>query len=219
MIRMDLKKDFTLVFRDKNWLRKTLIGGLFIMFPILDLFSFGFTAKFIHDYLEEGKKELPGWEDFGKLFFKGFEWGVIIILYFTLPLILLSLLPGSFINFMVNPQYILSNLEVGGYILFSFSALIVFVILFFLPMALILFSDTGSFIAAFNFEEIYSHIKKNFGTYLMAYILTAVLVIVIFVIHLLLNNVHFGLIPSYFLFMWFGFIVLLISASLFIESF
>lgn len=218
---MNIKRDFLVIFRDKEWFRKTLIGGVFLMIPPLFIFSFGFIARFIHDRLETGTKVLPSWNNWGSLLLKGLEWGLIIVLYFAIPVLFLSLLPGSVIQFLVNPRFIISRLEIGGFFILSFSFFLGSIVMFFLPMALILFSDSGSFMEAIRFKNIYERIKNKVAPYLITYLLTVFLLVVDFLLHLVLNTyiVHFGLILAYFLFVWLGFLILLISASLFIESF
>lgn len=218
---MNIERDLAVIFRDKEWFRKTLIGGVFLMIPPLFIFSFGFIARFIHDRLETGTKELPSWNNWGLLFIKGFEWGLIIALYFAIPLLILSLLPGPLIQFLVNPRFIISRLEIGGFFILSLFFFLGFVVMFFLPMSLILFSDSGSFTDAIQFKNIYERIKNKLAPYLITYLVTVFLLLVDFLLHLVLNtyNVQFGLIPAYFLIVWLGFIILLISASLFIESF
>lgn len=191
------------------------------MIPPLFIFSFGFIARFIHDRLETGTKVLPSWNNWGSLLLKGLEWGLIIVLYFAIPVLFLSLLPGSVIQFLVNPRFIISRLEIGGFFILSFSFFLGSIVMFFLPMALILFSDSGSFMEAIRFKNIYERIKNKVAPYLITYLLTVFLLVVDFLLHLVLNTyiVHFGLILAYFLFVWLGFLILLISASLFIESF
>jgi len=218
---LNIERDLSVIFKDKEWIRKTFIGGIFFMIPPLFIFSFGFIARFIHDRLETGNKALPSWNNWGSLFLKGFEWGLIIVLYFAVPIFILSLLPGSVIQFLVNPKFVISSLKIGGFFILFLSFLLGCVVMFFLPMSLILFSDTGSFTYAIRFKEIYEHIKNKLAPYLITYLLTVSLLVFDFLLHLVLNVyiIHFGLILAYFLFMWLGFIILLISASLFIESF
>ena len=191
------------------------------MIPPLFIFSFGFIARFIHDRLETGNKALPSWDNWGSLFLKGLEWGLIVVFYFAIPILFLSLLPGSVIQFLVNPKFVISSLKIGGFFILSVSFLLGCIAMFFIPMALILFSDTGSFINAIRFKEIYQHIKNKLAPYLVTYLLMVFLLVFDFLLHLVLNTyiIHFGLILAYFLFIWIGFIILLISASLFIESF
>jgi hypothetical protein len=228
---LNIQRDLSVIFKDKEWFRKTLIGGTFLMIPPLFIFSFGFIARFIHDRLETGNKELPTWENWGLLFLKGFEWGLIVIFYFVIPLFIISLLPGSVIEFMVNPKFIIANLKIGGFFILYLSFFLGFAAIFFLPMGLILFSDSGSFVNAIRFKKIYEHIKNNLTPYLLTYVLTVFLLVFDFFLHLGLNAyiihfgslstyvIHFALILAYFLFVWIGFTILLISASLFIESF
>lgn len=215
---MNINSTFGVIFKDKEWTKKTLLGGLFLMIPVVNLLAFGFLAKLMHSHLE-GKKKLPSWEDWGSLFWTGIEWGLIIIIYLVIPLLVLSLLPESVFTFIVNPNFVFSRLNLGGYLWFYLSTLLSIFILFFLPMGLMLFADTGSFINAFHFNKIFSHIKKNLASYLIAYILTIILFGINFSIHILFTKINFGVIPSYFLFMWLGFIILLISGALFTESF
>ncbi|MCK4528491.1 DUF4013 domain-containing protein [candidate division WOR-3 bacterium] len=216
---MDIKKDLEVIFKDKEWVKKTLIGSIFLMLPILDLLSFGFLARFIYTHLEEGKKKLPSWDHWGNLLLEGFEWGLIIIIYLAIPLLVLSFLPESLFAFVVNPAYVIGKLNLGGYIFLTLSALLTFIVLFFLPMALILFADSESFLSAFHLEKIFKHIKQNLTHYLIVYILSIILFGFAFCLHILLNTIHFGALPSYFIFMWIVFIALLISESLFIETF
>ena len=112
---MNVKRDFVVIFRDRDWIRKTLLGGLFFMFPPFFILSFGFVARFIYNRLETGNKELPSWDHWVTLFIKGFEWGLIILFYLAIPVLFLSLLPGSFIEFLVNPRFIISNLNLSGF--------------------------------------------------------------------------------------------------------
>ncbi len=189
------------------------------MVPAVNLLAFGFLAKLIHSHLEKGEKSLPSWNHWGSIFWNGLEWGLIIIVYLAIPLIVLSLLPESVFTFIVNPGFIFSRLTLGGYLWFTLSSILSILALFFLPMALILFADTGSFINAFHLEKVFLHIKKKLTPYLTAYFLTIFLFGVDFSIRILLPKINFGIIPSYFLFMWIGFIILLISGSLFTESF
>lgn len=218
---MNIKKDFAVIFKDEDWVKKTLIGGLFLGLPPLSIFSFGFLARFIYERLETGKKELPSWNNWGALFLKGLEWGLIIVFYFAIPVLILSLLPKSVIVFLVNPKFVISSLNVKGYLLLFLSFLLGFGVMFFLPMALILFSDSGSFIDSFLFQNIFKHIKSKLSYYIIAYLLTILLFAVDSLIHFFSNMyvVQFGLIPSYFLFVWLGFVISLLSASLFVESF
>lgn len=191
------------------------------MVPPLFIFSFGFIAKFIHDRLETGNKVLPSWDNWGSLFLKGVEWGLITVFYVALPVFILSLLPGSVIQFLVNPKFVISSLKIGGFFILALSFFLGCIAMFFLPMGLILFSDSGSFINAIRFKEIYHHIKNKLAPYLVTYVLMVFLMVFNFLLHLVLNTyiIPFGLILAYFIFVWLGFLILLISASLFIESF
>lgn len=218
---MNIQRDFSVIFRDKEWFNKTLLGGIFFMVPPLFIFSFGFIARFIHDRLETGKKALPSWDNWGLLFLKGLEWSLITTFYFALPIFILSLLPGSVIQFLVNPKFVISSLKIGGYFILFLYFFLGFIVMFFLPMALILFADTGSFFNAVRFREIYRRIKNKLTPYLIAYLLMVFLVILDFLLHLALNTIQFDLviILAYFLFVWLGFVIMLISASFFIESF
>ncbi len=218
---MNIERDLSVVFKDANLFRKSLLGGLFFMIPPLFILSFGFIARFIYNRLETGNKELPSWDNWGALFIKGFEWGLIILFYLAIPVLFLSLLPGSVIEFLVNPRFVISSLNLNGFFILSFSSVMGFIAMFFLPMALIIFSDSGSLINGVKFEIIFKHIKSKLLPYILAYFVMIFLLGFDFLLHIILNNyvIHFGLIPAYFVFVWFAFIISLISASLFIESF
>jgi hypothetical protein len=218
---LNIQRDFKVVFKDKDWLKKTLIGGFFLMIPFLNVFSFGFFARFIHNRLETGSKELPSWNNWSLLFLKGLEWGVVIAIYFAIPLLILSLLPEPVMVFLVNPKFVITLLNIRGYLILFVSFLLGFVVMFFLPMALIIYSDSGSFLDGIQFQKIFRRIQMKILPYITAYLIMVVLMIVDFLLHIFLTAFifQFGLISSYFIFAWLGFIIILISASLFIESF
>jgi hypothetical protein len=189
------------------------------MIPILNILSFGFLAVFIYERLETGKKELPKWSNWILLFVKGLEWSIVIITYFAIPVLILSLLPGSVMMFLVNPRFVIAGLNPNGFFVLFLSFILGFLAMFFIPMALILSSKAKSFVETIRFQKIYQHIHKNFLPYIVAYLLTIILLMFDFVLHIVLSAYIFGLIPSYFIFAWLGFIILLISSSLFVESF
>ncbi|TVR46972.1 MAG: DUF4013 domain-containing protein [Puniceicoccaceae bacterium] len=80
------------VFSDASWFVKTLIGGLLLLIPVVQLFALGYIYRQT-DRVRKGESvELADWEDPGGLFVDGARFLLILALFFLLPLFLAWLL-------------------------------------------------------------------------------------------------------------------------------
>ncbi len=214
-----IKESFDVIFKDKEWVKKTAIGALFSIIPILQIFSIGYIEKFLHSILKEGNRELPGWTDWGSLFVKGFLWLVISIIYLFVPLLLLGAILPIF-KFFITPLSILRALNPLGISGFSLGSVLLLIIFFFLPMALMSYSDTESIGAAFHFKEIWDKIEKNMTTYISAYAIVVVVGIIGFLIMLFVSSIPLvGSLVAWYIAAWIWFIIYLLGFSIFAETY
>ncbi|EKD26465.1 MAG: hypothetical protein ACD_79C01181G0001 [uncultured bacterium] len=80
--------------KDKDWIVKIIIGGLFLYIPILGwAISFGFILDLLEDVKEKREIELPKWQNFEKLFMEGLPLGIIFFLIIILNMVVNAVIP------------------------------------------------------------------------------------------------------------------------------
>ncbi len=218
-----IKESFNVIFKDKEWIKKTAIGALFSVIPIIQIFSIGYIEKFLHSILKEGNRELPQWKEWGNLFVKGFLWLIISIIYLFVPLLLMGGIVQVFkfnFKFFITPLFVLKSLNPLGISGFSLGSILLLAIFFFLPMALMSYSDTENIGAAFHFNEIWKKIEKNMATYISAYAIVVVVGIIGFLVMLFVSSIPFiGSLVAWYIAAWIWFIVYLLGFSIFAETY
>lgn len=143
---MDIGKSFTILFEDKDWLKKMLFGGLFTflsMFLIGIPFLMGYLLRMVKKGIAGEFLPLPEWDDFGGLFKEGLMYSLAIIIYF----IILSIV-----------STILGLIPCLGCIL----APLVFLLMpLIMPYITIRYSETNNFGDCFDFNGIYKYTMDN----------------------------------------------------------
>jgi hypothetical protein len=127
------------------------------------IFVNGYLVKVIRNAVE-GKEDLPDWPGFKlsgwwNMFKKGIGYSVIMIIYFAIPFAIAFFATFNGVSFW----------------LIMFSLLALFAVAAILPMALVYYAATEKFSQAFNFPVIIASIIKKVKTYLLIYLITAVL--------------------------------------------
>jgi hypothetical protein len=88
---MDVGKAFSFVFEDEKWVSKVLLGGLFLLIPIVNFAVFGYMLRVAQNVAQGNPRPLPEWGEFGDHFMRGLYWIAIQIVY-QLPTIILYVL-------------------------------------------------------------------------------------------------------------------------------
>ena len=70
---------------------KLLIGSLLSFVPIVNLFAFGYLSRMSTSIRKTGQPDLPEWKDWAGLFRDGIKFAVVWLVYWLLPLLLVSL--------------------------------------------------------------------------------------------------------------------------------
>jgi hypothetical protein len=160
---IDWGKGFTVLFEDREWVGKTLIGGIFLLLSIVLIgipFVFGYILEFARNVIERRSPVLPEWDNMGDKFTKGLVFTIIIIIFsliFGVVIFLLALIPclGWIAGVIIS-------------ILFSFVY----------PFLLCEYAVTNNFSAVFNFERMFNFIGNQVVNILIAIILTIVIGII-----------------------------------------
>ncbi|MEK7539638.1 MAG: DUF4013 domain-containing protein [Patescibacteria group bacterium] len=88
---MSFEKSFGFVFKDPNWVKKLVIGTVFVLltpFLIGIPFMSGYMIRIIRQRLQ-GKEGLPEWDDMGSLFVDGMK-TLFIGLVYALPVVVVA---------------------------------------------------------------------------------------------------------------------------------
>jgi Protein of unknown function (DUF4013) len=81
---MDLGKAFGFVFEDEKWVSKVLLGGLFLIIPIVNFAVIGYMLKVAQNVAQGSPRPLPEWGEFGDHFIRGLH-GIAIQIVYQLP--------------------------------------------------------------------------------------------------------------------------------------
>jgi len=137
---LDVGKAFSLLFADKRWLEKWLVGALLHIAACLIVgipFLLGYLLEVARRAMDAEVFELPEWNNYWGVYFgPGLVFFIIIIICF-LPAVFLRMISGC----LVLPYLLL----VG----------------FTLPVITFRFAMTGDLASAFRFREIFDFIQNN----------------------------------------------------------
>jgi hypothetical protein len=81
---MDIGKAFGFVFEDEKWISKVLLGGLFLIIPIVNFAVIGYMLKVAQNVAQGNPRPLPEWGEFGDHFMRGL-YGIAIQIVYQLP--------------------------------------------------------------------------------------------------------------------------------------
>ncbi|MGB0744546.1 MAG: DUF4013 domain-containing protein, partial [Opitutales bacterium] len=69
-----------------------LVGGLLSFIPILNIFAFGYLLRLSRGIRQSGNPALPAWSDWSGLFIDGLKFAVVWLVYWLLPLLIVSVI-------------------------------------------------------------------------------------------------------------------------------
>ena len=162
---MDIGRAITYVFQDPAWLRKTLIGAVLLIIPIVGaLFVAGYVLRTIRRVIEGTDSPLPEWDDFGGDLVRGLK-VIVAILVWALPAIVIWF-------FALIPTAIADNNSTNGNAFTALAALVslaanCLVILFGIlvtfvqPLVLSRLALRESLADAFDFSAIIAEARAN----------------------------------------------------------
>jgi hypothetical protein len=164
MDSIDLGRALKAPFQDTEWVKKTLMGWLWMLLGVTAPAVYGAQLEYIKS-VSEGREDLPTWDDFGGKWVKGFMLLVAGFIY-TLPIWILFFilaLPGIIAS-VASGGNSGAGLFGGGMCLFSVIAMV-----YAIGIAVILYGATvnyalkGSFGSLFAFSEIMAHVRDGSG--------------------------------------------------------
>jgi hypothetical protein len=169
---MDIGKAFGFVFEDEKWVSKVLLGGLFLIIPIVNFAVIGYMLKVAQNVAQGNPRPLPEWGEFGDHFMRGL-YGVAIQIVYQLPTIIVY---GVFFCVILAAGGAASSDRGGngaGAIGALSLCLVPLVIILALAGAFLSYVAAGRYVAtntlseAFKFSEVIAGARGNLGAWLM----------------------------------------------------
>ncbi|MFW6074198.1 MAG: DUF4013 domain-containing protein [Chloroflexota bacterium] len=163
---MDIGLAFSYITRDREWVKKVLIGGVISIIPIVGAFVlYGYAVRIVRNVLDNVPDPLPEWDDFGAYLTNGFLAFVGVFIWGA-PLFILAfclLIFGS-IN---DAASILSLL--GWCLVYPLLFLYMVVVP---PILIGRFAMSGNFNSMLEFNEVIAQIRSvGVGPYAMLLVL------------------------------------------------
>jgi hypothetical protein len=173
---MDIGKAFSFVFEDEKWISKVLLGGLFLLIPIVNFAVIGYMLKVAQNVAQGNPRPLPEWSEFGDHFMRGF-YGIVIQVVYQLPTIILY---GVFICAIAAAGGAASSARNGGNGAGAIGAvgLCVLPLIFILALAGAFlgyvacsrYVVTNTLSEAFKFNEVIASARGNLSAWLMLFL-------------------------------------------------
>jgi len=162
-----------------------LIGGVIMLFPVINFVSLGFLATKLENSIDQKKVPIK-WEDIRLLFIKGSKIFLICTSYLLLP-VLFAFLGGFFITNLARGK-IFSLFYFRGQTLNIIATLLLLITLYFLPFAVCLFLESKNIKKAFDIKENIGRIMLIPQEYTILFGIIIALLVVSTVIILFLMN-------------------------------
>lgn len=143
-------------FQDREWLKKMLLGCIFMIIPIVNILVLGYFVECIR-LGTGGKNILPDWADWEMYLRQGLMALLIFIAYLGIPMLF---------------TFILHIVPILGIMV---SAIVTLLAGAMVPMAIANCTSTSNILDAFRFGEIIYKIKQVIDYYAPAYLIMAII--------------------------------------------
>jgi len=182
---LDLGQGFRFFFEDPDWLKKILIGGVFMLLSSLivgGIFVAGYGVHLLRRVVRGEPRPLPEWEQLGLFFSDGLRAFGLYLLH----LVAVGILPaalGCLIGLMGGGLASLAHSSrgasdaAGGMIallimgLYAVTFFLMMILMIYFPAAFTRFAVIDRFAAGFEVAENIAFIRRNLGRYALALVL------------------------------------------------
>jgi len=182
---MDYAEAMSFMFRDEDWIKKVLIGGLiaFVAFysGILFFVAFvlvGYYVGILRNTAKKEEKILPEWNELNQIAVDGILGAIVILINFIIIGGITALLIVLVATDAFSPDY------QKGLLITLISIAALFAHTIFSNLGLIQFSRTGNFGDAFNIRTMLEFLRGNFGNFIAVTIFSMILNLVLLLVGL-----------------------------------
>jgi len=179
---MDYGKSFSFMFKDKDWLMKVIMGGVFALLSVILVgipFVLGYMLEVIRRVAGGNDQELPAWDNLGEKFVDGLKL-LVILLIVSIPLWLLACVMGVFngIAANTNSDALTTLVALVNILVWLLNFLYGLVFAIFMPAFMIRYAMTRDFGQTLKIGEAWNVVRANIGNYILilvvAYLATLV---------------------------------------------
>jgi hypothetical protein len=188
---MDFGRAFTHATQDPEWWKKIGIAGLLMFIPIIGWFAvLGWGLEITRRVINNDPGTLPDWSNFMDHLVRGLK-GFVVSLVFSLPGDIINICRGSINAIITNPD-LMRNMDSNLIGMLStannvfaiccgcLGAILAIAGAFLIPAAYgNMMANNGDLGAAFRFNELIALIRAGIGPYLMAFLGTIIVSIII----------------------------------------
>ena len=181
---IDLATAFRFVPEDPDWIKKILVGGVFMllsMFLVGAVFVAGYGVRLIRRAAAGEPRPLPEWEDLGGMFGDGLR-ALAIYFVYVLPVVVVPMafavvvaMAGAGLSGASGARgasEAVSALAAVGFMgLYALTAVLMLVLSLYVPAALARFVMLDRLSAGFEVRENFAFIRRNLGNYAMTLLL------------------------------------------------
>ena len=159
---MDVGRAFSYPFRDPAWIKKVLIGAVLLIIPIFGILTLvGYGMQIMRNVVSGSDETLPEWADIGTYFVDGVK-AFIVGLFWSIPALLIHLI----------------NLGPDSLALNCLGSLINVICSVLAAIAVVAVAVSRDFNAGFQVGTVINRLTRNFGDWVIVFLLTFVLGIV-----------------------------------------
>ncbi|MGQ9555811.1 MAG: DUF4013 domain-containing protein [Anaerolineae bacterium] len=172
---MDYGKSFSYMFKDKDWLMKIILGGVFILLSAILVgipFVLGYILEVVRNVAAGRDEELPAWDNLGDKFVQGLML-LVVLLIISIPLWLFSCVMGVFngIAASSSSDALQTLAALVSVLMWLLNVLYGLIFAIFMPAFMIRYAMTRDFGATLKIGEAWKVIKANFGNYILIIII------------------------------------------------
>jgi hypothetical protein len=180
---VDFGRTFTFPTEDPEWLKKILIGGIFVLLCGILVgipFVFGYFGRTLRNVVQGSPRPMPDWEDLGGIFNEGLRLTAVYLLYalavgaavaavgcvLLLPLLAAGGRAEHDVSAALGALGGLGLVALYGVALVASLALAVY-----LPAAIVRSAIRGTVADGFAWQAIIAFIRVNLGNYLLSLVI------------------------------------------------
>jgi hypothetical protein len=179
---MNYSEALSFTFQDKDWLKKTAIGGFCVFIAaftgilfFIGFFAIGYYLGVLRNVIHGAEKTLPEWDNnWGKFFADGLMGAIILLIN----VIIVGGVCAAIIVALATSSDLADYEMVLGIVFTAIAAAICLIVT--TNLCFIQFARTNDFAAAFRFSEIADLLKNDFGNFLTIVIFVSILNAILF---------------------------------------
>jgi hypothetical protein len=182
---MDYAEAMSFMFRDKDWVKKVLIGGgigfVCIYSGILFFLIFilvGYYVGVIRNASGAKEVALPDWKEWNQIIVDGILGSIIVLIHLIVIGGILAILIVLIANDILLPDY------QKGILITLIVCSAIFALTIFSNLGIIQFSRSGNFAEALSLRKVFRFLKDNFGNFIAITIFSLILNLVLFLVGL-----------------------------------